>query len=122
MTEYELRRLAKMIVELQSQDEAWLMAFARAQAKLRMDAPRYVSAKEAARMLGISVSRLYHIKDDEYGSPRFSYVKGGSQSSPLKFDANVLMDEYRSYLDSQKKRCVVLKMENGGSEVVRMLG
>ena len=84
MSEYELRRLAKMIVEIQSQDEAWLMAFAKAQAKLMP--PRLVSAKEAAGILGISVSCLYKIKDDDYGIPRFTYIKGGSKSSPLKFD------------------------------------
>lgn len=108
MTEYELRRLAKMIVEIQSQDEAWLMAFAKAQAKLRMETPRLVSAKEAAAMLGISADRLYRIKDEAH----LTYIKGGGRSCRVKFDANVIVREYEEYLKKSTEGCRILKMKN----------
>ena len=60
---------------------------------------KLVSAKEAAAMLGISVMQLYHIKDDENGTPRFSYIKtGSSKQASLKFDSSKLMKEYERYI------------------------
>jgi len=60
---------------------------------------KLVSAKEAAAMLGISVMQLYHIKDDENGAPRFSYIKtGSSKQASLKFDLSKLMKEYERYI------------------------
>ena len=60
---------------------------------------KLVSVKDAAAMLGISPSFLYHIKDDENGVPRFSYIKtGASKQAPLKFDASKLMREYEQYI------------------------
>lgn len=62
-------------------------------------AKRLVSAKEAAAMLGISVMQLYHIKDDENGAPRFSYMKTGkTKQASLKFDSSKLMKEYERYI------------------------
>lgn len=62
-------------------------------------AKKLVSAKEAAAMLGISVMQLYHIKDDENGVPRFSYIKtGSSKQASLKFDSSKLMKEYERYI------------------------
>lgn len=62
-------------------------------------AKKLVSAKEAAAMLGISVMQLYHIKDDENGVPRFSYMKTGkSKQASLKFDSSKLMKEYERYI------------------------
>lgn len=66
---------------------------------------KLVSAKIAAETLGISVWQLYRIKDDEGGRPRFSYTKGASQSSPLKFNAVTLIEEYERFLSS--KRCTI---------------
>jgi hypothetical protein len=92
MTDSELRRLAHYIVQEQANNEQWLTAFAKAQAKLREPEKRLVGAKKAAEMLGISVTLLRRIKDDENGVPQFSYVKGGSKSSPLKFFAEIEVD------------------------------
>lgn len=62
-------------------------------------AKKLVSAKEAAAMLGISVMQLYHIKDDENGVPRFSYMKTGkTKQASLKFDSSKLMEEYERYI------------------------
>ena len=62
-------------------------------------AKKLVSAKEAAAMLGISVMQLYHIKDDENGVPRFSYMKTGkTKQASLKFDSSKLMKEYERYI------------------------
>lgn len=66
--------------------------------------PRLVSPAAAAEILGISVWQLYHIKDDKEGKPRFSYVKTGkSKSSPLKFNAVTIIDEYERYLTEREK-------------------
>ena len=60
---------------------------------------KLVSAKDAAAMLGISVMQLYHIKDDENGVPRFSYMKTGkTKQASLKFDSSKLMKEYERYI------------------------
>ncbi len=65
-------------------------------------ARRLVTTKEAAAMLGISAMQLYHIKDDENGVPRFSYIKtGSSKQAPLKFDASKLMKEYERFIASR---------------------
>ena len=98
MTDNELRRLAHYIVLEQANNEQWLMAYAKAQTKLRVPEKRLIGAKKAAEMLGMSVTLLRRIKDDENGVPQFSYVKGGSKSSPLKFNAATLMEEYERYV------------------------
>lgn len=109
LSDLELRKLARMIVEEQAENEQWMMNFAKAQSKLKEKERRLVSPEEAAKMIGISVWQLYHIKDDEHGNPRFSYVKSGeSRSSRLKFDASVIVDEYSRFLASRKNKCVML--------------
>lgn len=110
MTDNELRRLAHLIVLEQASNEQWMIAFAKAQSKLQKPQKKLVSAKIAAEMLGISVWQLYRIKDDEDGTPRFSYTKGESQSSPLKFDASTLLEEYEKYLASKKTKVVQMKV------------
>lgn len=67
--------------------------------------PKLVSPNKAAEILGISVWQLYRIKDNANGIPRFSYIKtGNSNSSPLKFDASKILEEYELYL-SERKSC-----------------
>lgn len=109
MTDNEMKRLAHLIVMEQAQNEEWMLAFAQAQAKLQKTEKKLVSAKKAADMLGISVWQLYRIKDDEYGKPQFSYTKGDSQSSPLKFNAVTLIDEYEHYLAKKKVKVIQMK-------------
>lgn len=104
MTLSEMRALARLIVEEQANSEKWMAAWAKEQAKLQKKDDRLLTAKEAAAILGISVSQLYHIKDYEDGRPRFSYVKcGNAKSSTLKFKASTLVDEYQRYVASLNK-------------------
>ena len=102
MTFNELQTLARLIVEEQAKNPEWMAAFAEAQAQQQKKEDKLISAKEAADRLGISVWLLYRIKDDENGNPRFSYRKGDSQSSPLKFNAATLMKEYDAYLANRR--------------------
>lgn len=109
MSDGELRRLARMIVQEQAKSEAWMMAYAKAKAELEKPSKKLVPAKQAAEMIGISVWQLYRIKDDENGCPQFTYVKGDSQSSPLYFDGDLLVEEYRRF---QLRRKVSKAMTN----------
>lgn len=60
---------------------------------------RLVKIREAAAMLGISQTHLHHIKDDENGHKRFSYIKTGpGKTAHLLFDANRLLPEYERYV------------------------
>lgn len=101
MSEYELNRLAELIVEKQSSSPQWMEAFAMARVKAEFavrTTTRLISTKQAAEQLGISPGHLYHIKE------HFSYVKGESKSSPLKFNEATLQDEYRNYLEKEGRK------------------
>jgi len=103
MTDSELQKLAAMIVEQQSKDKAWMQAYVaeRIRQEQGMDGnTNLVSAAKAAEIIGISVGHLYHIKD------HLHYVKGGSQSSPLKFDADRLKEDYLNYIKSTQRKAV----------------
>lgn len=95
MTDRELKRLAHLIVLEQASSDEWMKAYVRAQKALSKPERHLVSAKKAADMLGISVWQLYRIKD------AFNYVKGSSESSPLRFDASTLVEEYERYVSTQ---------------------
>lgn len=115
MTDLELRKLARMIVQEQAENEQWMIAFAKAQSKLQKPVEKLVSPAKAAEILGISVWQLYHIKDDEDGRPRFSYVKtGNSQSSPLKFNAATILEEYDRYLSQKKSKTNIVPLKVAG--------
>lgn len=104
LTEVELRTLARMIVQEQAENEQWMMAYAKAQSKIAKPEKKLISPQKAADMIGISVWQLYRIKDDENGIPNFSYVKAGkSKSSPLKFNAATLIEEYERFLAKKQK-------------------
>lgn len=98
MTDIELKKLAAFIVEQQSQDKAWMQAYVAERIKQEKEVAKanLVSANKAAEILGISVGHLRRIKE------HLHYVKGGSQSSPLKFDADKLKDDYLNYVESTK--------------------
>ena len=108
MTDGELRRLAHFIVLEQASSKEWMEAFAKEYARItkgKETPKRFVSAKQAAVILGISVWQLYRIKDDENGKPRFSYIKSGTEkSSTLKFNAATLVEEYERYISSKGER------------------
>lgn len=110
MTDNELRRLARMIVQEQSRNEEWMNAFAKASSRIRSAEMGMVSAKRAAEILGISVWQLYRIKDNEDGTPRFTYVKGCSKSSPLRFDSSLLRKEYDAYLRMRNTAAFIIPL------------
>ncbi len=102
MTEQELRRLAKLIVEEQANNPEWMMAKVKAEAKMRKGKtlPHWVNAKVAADVLGISVRTMREIKES------FTYIKSGSsRQGNIYFDANLLTEEYDRYL-AQKNRTI----------------
>ena len=101
MTEYELNRLAELIVQKQAESQQWMTAFVaermRQEGAGKAEDTNLVSAERAAKMLGISVGHLRRIKE------HFRYVKGGSISSPLKFYADTLKEDYLRYTKSTNK-------------------
>ena len=103
MTDYELQKLAAMIVEQLSKNKAFMQAYVakRIRQEQGIDAStNLVSAAKAAEILGISVGHLRRIKD------HLHYVKGGSQSSPLKFDADRLKEDYLLYIKSTQRKVI----------------
>lgn len=102
MTDLELRKLAQFIVIEQSKSPEWMEAFAKAQTRMQKPEDKLISAQKAAEYLGISVWQLYRIKDDEDGRPQFSYIKGESKSSPLKFQLATLKEEYERFIAKKK--------------------
>ena len=101
MTDYEIRKLAKAIIVEALENDALLTKIASMVQSSTKAPNRLVTAKQAASMLGISVSHLRHIKDDENGMPRFSYIKtGNGKNCSLRFNANTLVQEYERYCGS----------------------
>lgn len=103
MTDQELQKLAAMIVEQQAKDKAWMQAYVAERIRQEQGieaSTNLVSAAKAAEILGISVGHLRRIKD------HLHYVKGGSQSSPLKFDADRLKEDYLLYIKSTQRKAV----------------
>lgn len=98
MTDYELQKLAAMIVESQANNKEWMQAYVaeRIKQEKAVEKANLVSANKAAEILGISVGHLRRIKE------HFHYVKGRSQSSPLRFDADKLKEDYLNYIESTK--------------------
>lgn len=100
MTDNELKRLARFIVEAQASNPQWMMANAKAQAELRRKdtEAHWVNTKVAAEILGLSVRTVRDIKD------YFVYVKRGTEKqSCIYFDANKLSEGYDKYLASSSK-------------------
>ena len=50
MTDLELRKLARMIVQEQAENEQWMIAFAKAQSKLQKPVEKLVSPAKAAEI------------------------------------------------------------------------
>ena len=97
MTYNELQTLAKLIVQEQASSKEWMEAFVKAQSEVKVPSVKYVSAKTAAEMLGMSVWQLYRIKG------HLTHKKSGKeQSSTLKFDAWKLVEDYERYIASKK--------------------
>lgn len=101
MTDDDLKRLAHFIVMEQATNETFIKALAKATRELTQT-ERLVSLKEAAAIIGKSVSWLYKHKE-ENGVRNFSFVKDdSSQNASVMFNATTLMDEYNSYVRRKK--------------------
>lgn len=96
--EKELMAIARAVMSAMATDAALAKSVAKQMESLRKE-KRLITAKEAARLLHISVWTLYRIKNYPDGSPVFSCVKTGkSQSSTLRYNEATLMDEYERYI------------------------
>ena len=104
ISQRECDMIAMSFVRAMKTDEELLERICMIMSKGINNAKRLVPAKKAADMLSISVWQLYRIKDDKDGRPQFSYTKGDSKSSPLKFNAVTLVDEYERYLANKRAR------------------
>jgi len=97
MSDQELQKLAVYITEcfcdaLKS-DSDLQDAVSHVIAQRTKPKEKYIKMSEAAKILGVSVSTLRHIKDN------FSCVKSGSaKSSPILFKESCLMRDYETYL------------------------
>lgn len=107
LTDREIDMLAQRIVFHVKQDDELLDKIAKMVKKNEKPKKKLISLKDAADKIGISKWQLYRIKDDASGKPQFSYVKtGDSHSSPIKFNAVTIVEEYERYLASSKKKDV----------------
>lgn len=100
MTDEELRKYALYTVEAQLSNPEWMLAFARAQAKVNMSSmqPRWINSARAAEILGIGRRTLREIKDN------FTYTKSGnSRQGSIYFDANTLQEEYDRFVSKQNR-------------------
>ncbi len=98
----ECEMIAMSLVRTMKTDDDLLERICKIMSKGMKKTKRLISAKKAAEILGISVWQLYRIKDDADGVPQFSYTKGDSQSSPLKFNETTLIEEYERYLANKR--------------------
>ena len=107
MTDREIDLLAQRICFYAKNDDELLKKVAKFVKQAEKPENKLISLQEAAERLGISKWQLYRIKDDASGKPQFSYVKTGeSQSSPIKFNAATLQEEYQRYIASKKNKIV----------------
>ena len=99
LSEAEMRTIAMNIIKFAREDDKLLEKVAKMTEKLRSKQQRFVTAKTAASMLGISTWTLYRLKTYPSGEPVFTSIKSGSsRSSTLKYDASKLVQEYEAYL------------------------
>ncbi len=106
MTDREIDLLAQRICFYAKNDDELLKKVAKFVKQAEKPENKLISLQEAAERLGISKWQLYRIKDDENNVPQFSYIKGESQSSPLKFNSTTIVDEYNRYLAKKKNKVV----------------
>lgn len=112
MTDREIDLLAQRICFYAKQDNELLGKIADMVKKAEKPVKKLISLNDAAKMIGISRWQLYRIKDDVTGKPQFSYVKtGDSQSSPIKFNAATIVEEYERYLASKKSENRIVRLE-----------
>lgn len=102
LTDRDCKRIVEYLCDALKSDTQLQNVMAQAIVRSQKQKRRLVKLQEAASLLGISKSQLYHIKDDENGSRRFSYIKQGkAKSCPILFDESKLISEYEMYLASK---------------------
>lgn len=96
LTERDCRMIAECFCEALKSDTELQDVMARAMARTAKRKDRLVKLSEAARILGVSKSFLYHAKQN------FSCVKtGNAKTSHLLFNEARLIPEYEAYLAKQ---------------------
>lgn len=96
LTERDCKMIAECFCEALKNDTELQDVMARAMARTAKQKERLVKLSEAARILGVSKSFLYHEKDN------FSCVKtGNAKTSHLLFNEARLIPEYEAYLAKQ---------------------
>lgn len=99
LTDRDCKRIVECLCEALKTDTQLQDVMANAMLRVSEPKRRLIKLAEAAALLGISTSQLYHIKDDADGRKRFSYVKQGkARSCPVLFDESKLIEEYERYL------------------------
>lgn len=99
LTDRDCKMIVECLCEALKHDTELQDVMAKAMIRVTKPKRRLVKLSEAAQLLGISKSQLYHIKDDADGRKRFSYVKQGkSKSCPVLFDESKLIEEYQRFL------------------------
>ena len=102
LSEKDCRLIVSYLCEAMKTDVELQDVMARAMNRVVKPKSRLIKLSDAASLLGISRSQLYHIKDDENGCRRFSYIKEGkAKSCPILFDESKLIEEYERYLNTK---------------------
>lgn len=94
LTEYDVTRIARAIVEQLVDDERFIK-------KVTSSAPQrrqLVSLPAAAELLGVSKSWMYHHVGD------FRKTKGSQQNSRIKFDTATLYEDYQTITNKEIKQ------------------
>ena len=88
MTEYEMRRISKLIIEGLVSDDRFIERVARLAPKRN----RSLRVKEVAKLLGVSVWTVRDIAPQLGGTK-----KGDSQRGKWVFEEEGLLDRYKAY-------------------------
>lgn len=98
LTERDCRMIVEYLCDALKCDTELQDVMARAMTRCAKKKEKLVKLSEAAQILGVSKSLLYHIKDN------FSYVKtGDSKTSHILFKESCLFDEFEAYLCRKRK-------------------
>lgn len=93
LTDCDCRKIAECFCEALKSDTELQDVMARAMLRASKQKETLIKLSDAAKILGISKSLMYHIKD------HFSHVKTGqSKTCHLLFNEAKLISEYQTYL------------------------
>lgn len=93
LTEYDIQRTAKAVVDLLLEDDRFLSRMQRLAPKRKS---RMIKSKEAAELLGISIRML------RQAAPYIGGIKSGqSDNTPYRFEEDGLKERYLEYRKSK---------------------